>query len=81
MEQKSDIKKVAVRKWISKKTGETVVKEYDNKKYYDTWYAKNKDNMNVKTICETCGGSYSKSNRTIHMKTKKHIQSLSIKNI
>ena len=80
MEQ-NEIKKVAVRKWISKKTGELVIKEYDNKKYYDTWYAKNKDYMNVKTICETCGGSFSKSNRTIHLKTNKHIISLSLKNI
>ena len=66
-------KSMITRKWVSKKTGELVVKQYDSKKYYDTWYAKNKERMNIKNTCELCGGSYSNSNIACHKKTKKHI--------
>lgn len=69
-------KNIITRKWVSKKTGEVVVKTYDNKVYYETWYAKNKDRMNIKNTCEICGGSYSNSNITCHKKTKKHILAL-----
>ena len=74
-------KSLITRKWISKKTGETVVRQYDSKIYYDTWYAKNKDRMNIKNTCEICGGSFSISNTTCHKKTKKHRTALQNKNI
>ena len=80
----SDIKvekNMITRKWVSKKTGEIVIKQYDNKIYYDTWYTKNKDRMNIKNTCEVCGGRYSNSNIACHTKTKKHLKALENKNI
>jgi hypothetical protein len=45
-------------------------KKYDTKKYYET-YKKKKD-LNEKIKCDLCGGSYSFSNKTHHIQTKKH---------
>jgi|688.fasta_scaffold2200987_1 hypothetical protein len=64
------------RTWTSKRTGEQKVGTYDEKIYYNTWYAKNKESLYIKNKCELCNGSYSQSNLSNHTKTKKHLKAV-----
>lgn len=58
----------------------------EEKKQYKNEHAKgyreiNKDKIREKHICE-CGGSYSRSSKAVHQRTKKHLQYLELnKNI
>lgn len=67
------------RKWISKRTGETKIGTYDGKAYYNTWYAKNKDKVNEKIVCDVCNSKYSQANYSNHAKTKKHMTAFETK--
>ena len=51
-------------------------KKYDNKKYYQNFKEKHKDELKETIKCEICGGSYKYFNKPIHNKTKKHIEFL-----
>ena len=46
--------------------------KYDQKKYYENFKIAHADNINKKTICTICGGSYSYFNKSCHLKSKKH---------
>lgn len=41
-------------------------------KYYKNAYLNNKDYYMEVVVCEACGGTYKRSNRSNHEKTKKH---------
>ena len=58
-------------KRYTKKDGTEVVKVYDNKKYNDAHYAKNKLKLNEKYLCG-CGSNVNKSNKSNHEKTGIH---------
>jgi hypothetical protein len=60
-------------KKYTKKNGEEVVKTYDQKKYNNTYYLKNKDKINKTYKCSYCNKEINQSNKTNHDKTKIHI--------
>ena len=53
--------------------GETEYNKQYNKKYYEEHYEANKDRYNQKHTCE-CGGCYSFTHKSRHMKTAKHMK-------
>ena len=59
-------------KRYTKKDGTEVIKTYDNKKYNDAYYAKNKDKLKAKYLCG-CGSNVITSNKHNHEKTGLHI--------
>ncbi|ARF11531.1 hypothetical protein Klosneuvirus_1_388 [Klosneuvirus KNV1] len=44
-----------------------------NNSYSKQYYIENKDQWNIKKICEICGGEYSRNTRSRHFKTSKHL--------
>jgi hypothetical protein len=67
------IKSIPVmKKKVCKKTGEIKTYVYDQKKYNDAFYKKNKDKILEKITCDLCKGSYCKNGYNNHIKTKKH---------
>lgn len=50
---------------------EKVVK-YNNKKYYQNFKEKHKDEIKEKKICDVCGGKYTYFTKAVHIKSKKH---------
>jgi non-homologous end joining protein Ku len=67
-------------KKLVKKNGDISVKEYNQKKYNDTYYEKNKDKIKEKITCEICNKSFLKSNKSNHYSSKQHILIENIKN-
>ena len=73
----------------TKKEYQEIYKEYrknnkeNNKKYYKEYYENNKEELKKKArekyICE-CGGKYNRSDKSRHLRTKKH-QIFTIKNL
>jgi hypothetical protein len=54
------------------KTGEIKVYTYNQKKYNDNFFNKHKDMLLEKHKCELCGGSFNITNKSRHLKSKKH---------
>jgi len=52
-----------------------------NKDSPKSYYEKHKDNWYEKVKCDICDGSYSRSSRYNHMKTKKHQNALKYRKI
>lgn len=48
------------------------LKKYNQSLYNERYYKKHKERLMEKKICELCGGSYSHSNISQHLKTLKH---------
>lgn len=61
-------------KHLVKKNGDIVIKEYNQKKYNDTYYEKNKDKIKEKLMCDICNKSFLKSNKSNHYISKQHIK-------
>lgn len=60
-------------KTYTKKNGEVVVKNYDQKEYNKRHYEKNKEAiLNNTYICICCNKNVNERNRTNHEKTLKH---------
>jgi ABC-type uncharacterized transport system substrate-binding protein len=60
-------------KKYTKKNGEVVIKDYDQKTYNKTYYEKNKEKINdEKYICESCNKEVKTRNRFNHTKTERH---------
>lgn len=60
-------------KTYTKKNGEVVVKDYNQKEYNKRFYEKNKEEiLNDKYVCEYCNKDVNSRNRTNHDKTVKH---------
>lgn len=61
-------------KTYTKKNGEVVVKEYDQKKYNKSYYEKNKEKIAEEVYnCECCNKEgIKKRNKFNHEKTEKH---------
>jgi len=65
-------------------TYEELLKKFEKKQQNDRansskYYKKNKQQIKDKSkvICKcACGGSYTRSNRSNHLKTKKHLKSI-----
>ena len=53
----------------------------DRKQYYKDYAEKNKEKLREEFICEECGGKYKRANKTNHINTKKHQNSLFIKKL
>jgi hypothetical protein len=53
----------------------------DRREYYKEYAEKNKDKLREDFICDVCGGKYKKANRTNHISTNKHQNSLLIKKL
>lgn len=51
-------------------------KKYDNKKYYQKFKEKHQNELKESITCDICGGSYKYFNKSIHIKTKKHLKKL-----
>ena len=68
-------------KTYTKKNGEVVVKEYDQKKYNKSYYEKNKDKIAEEVYtCECCNKEgIKKRNKFNHEKSVKHKLYLQIK--
>ena len=45
----------------------------DRTQYFKEYFQKNKNKLTENIICDICGGKYQKMNKTIHDKSKKHI--------
>jgi len=60
-----------ITKTYTKKNGDKVVKQYNQNLYNKTFQEKNKKEILEKHTCE-CGGKYTNSNKSIHIKTKLH---------
>ena len=45
----------------------------NNKDYHKQYYQQHKEEWYTYTQCSICGGKYSRSTRTHHFRTKKHI--------
>ena len=60
-----------INKTWTNKNGDVRNVEYNQKKYNDNYYLKNKDKLNQKCDCD-CGCKYSLSNKSSHLKTKFH---------
>jgi hypothetical protein len=58
------------------KNGEIKVYTYNQKKYNDNFFNKHKDMLLEKHKCELCGGSFNLTNKSRHLKSKKHINKL-----
>lgn len=54
-------------------------KEYD-KVFCKKYYAENKDYWKRKYECDICGGKYTVANKSKHMNTNKHLQSVKLRN-
>jgi hypothetical protein len=48
------------------------IREY-KQEYYKLNHEKNKEKLLAKNICDICGGKFTTQNKTIHLKTKKHL--------
>lgn len=60
-------------KTYTKKNGEVVVKNYDQKEYNKRHYEKNKEKiLNDTYICVSCNKRVNERNRTNHERTLKH---------
>ena len=60
-----------ITKKYTKKNGEEVIKQYDQTKYNKNFYAKHKEEINKKDICE-CGKEYTHGNISHHIKSQYH---------
>ena len=58
------------------KNGEIKIYTYNQKKYNDNFFNKHKDTLLEKHKCELCGGSFNLTNKSRHLKSKKHINKL-----
>jgi hypothetical protein len=69
-------------KTYTKKNGEVITKDYDQKKYNKTYYEKNKDKMKVEDryICDACNSSVVSTNKWNHNKSLKHQLYTELKN-
>ena len=63
-------KHLITKKYI-KKNGEEVIKQYDQTKYNKNFYAKHKDELCEKHVCE-CGKEYTHGNISHHIKSQYH---------
>ena len=61
-----------VSKRYIKKNGEEVIKQYDQTKYNKNFYAKHKDELCEKHVCE-CGKIYTHGNVSHHIKSQYHL--------
>lgn len=50
--------------------------KYDSKKYNDKFKEVHKDELKEKHKCEICGGSYTYYNKSVHNKTRKHLNKM-----
>lgn len=66
-------KKIPTIKKYIKKDGVEICKEYDQKKYNDAYYIKNKVKFLETYLCPSCHINVLKTNKSNHLKTKKHI--------
>jgi hypothetical protein len=48
----------------------------DNKDKIKEYYINNKDKINQKFVCEICGGRYTRQNKALHERSKKHKQAI-----
>ena len=55
-----------------KKNGDEVIKKYDQNKYNKNFYAKHKDELCEKHVCE-CGKEYTHGNISHHIKSQYHL--------
>lgn len=53
-------------------------KQYNknNKKHFETFYKKNIDKIKEKMTCSVCCGSYTYFNKSVHIRTKRHLKML-----
>lgn len=51
-----------------------VIDENPEIPYIKKWYNKNKDNLKEKQKCDICGGTYTRYNKSHHLKTQKHVR-------
>jgi hypothetical protein len=58
------------------KNGELKTYSYNGKVYNDNFWNKHKDTLLEKHKCEVCGGSFNLTNKSRHLKSKKHINKL-----
>jgi hypothetical protein len=56
------------------KDGTMKIYTYDQKKYNDTYYEKNKEKLNESIECPSCKGSYCPLTKSRHEKTKRHLK-------
>ncbi len=53
-------------------------KDHYNKEYFKQWYLNNKERLLESHICEICNGKYTTTSKLVHLKSKKHINKLSV---
>jgi hypothetical protein len=58
-------------KTYTKKNGDVVIKEYNQREYNKRFYEKNKEKLAVKVKCN-CGGGYTSPNKTKHEESRIH---------
>jgi hypothetical protein len=58
------------------KNGDIKTYVYDQKLYNNKFYNLHKEKLNTCHKCSLCGGSFSITNKSKHLKTKKHINIL-----
>jgi hypothetical protein len=52
-----------------------------DKEYFKSYYILHKNELKTKIKCDVCGGNYTKTSKCKHVKTRKHIDSIKIKEL
>jgi len=60
-----------------RETHKEKIKEYQ-KEYRETHKEETKNKKNKKIVCDVCGGKYTVSHKSCHLKTKKHINQINL---
>jgi hypothetical protein len=63
------------------KNTDNIMPKRDRKIYNAEYFDKHKDELLEQIICPDCNGKYQKYNKTSHLKTKKHKNSLLIQKL
>lgn len=58
------------------KSGEFKVYTYNQKKYNDTYFKKHSVELLQKIKCPVCDGSYNRTSKSRHLKSKKHLNKM-----
>lgn len=68
--------KIVVKRTLA--DGTEKIYSYDQKKYNDKYYSKNKERLNTSIECALCKGTYCPLSKNLHNKSKRHLKFLDV---